>query len=542
MASDAFGAASDGLRRYAEAVRSVQAGSARAVALMRQAASMAPTVVPPPRAPLGPSVQAISWGHALDKVAGAGKAAVHGVEDGASAVGHGAESTGKVLARGGEVVLEGGEGDLLSALGFVDDLDAAMDGTAHQLLSSMGETAEQVWSGLERVAAARPGAAPSLQTFEQWESWFGQLGLAVSAPMAQGALKGAVEASRGALAVGRALTTDAGRYREIAAQRECQPIKGGPTYDKIHRTAKSDHHILVGSARGGGGHKARAGWPGKTEFPTDWDDAKILGAVDTAARTPTREMTETVGQGRKPSVMSSPDETGGTVESASRRSFSEPDSFLLPYWLAGRVDDDARAQAFLFLGQEDEMMRDMLGVAIRQRSAPFTARERDALLMDSPTQALRDLLAETTTESADVVTDWMRQEYQFGPGSLIDDDSERCLLSVAQAAKGILCVGVAVRRASNGSQKYVYVCVLDASVRDQVMLRIRIESAFFDLDATSRRAGEQRPTRPLFESIRQGWDWPVYYRDMVANSQLIWSASGEDIDLRALAESQPHEI
>jgi uncharacterized protein YukE len=343
-ASDAFGAASDGLRRYAEAVRSVQTGSkraattrddagrataawrsgnghgsdpgaddrlaadralaavrvelnsaaARAVAVLRQAASMAPAVVPPPRTPVEPAVQAISWGDALDKVAGAGKAAARGVEDGASAVGHGAESAGKVLARGDEVLLEGGEGDLLSALGFVDDLGAAMDGTAHQVLSSMGESAEQVWSGLERVAGARPGAALSLESFEQWEGWLGQLGLAVSVPMAQGALRAAGQVSRGALAVGRALTTDAGRYREIAAQNEHPPIKDGPTYDQIHRTAKSDLHILVGSARGGGGHRPRTGWATETEFPEDWDDTRILKAIDQASQNPTSPMQRSV--------------------------------------------------------------------------------------------------------------------------------------------------------------------------------------------------------------------------------------------------------
>ncbi len=37
-------------------------------------------------------------------------------------------------------------------------------------------------------------------------------------------------------------------------------------------------HILVGDATGGG-HKHGMGYPGKTEFPKNWDDEKIIAAA-----------------------------------------------------------------------------------------------------------------------------------------------------------------------------------------------------------------------------------------------------------------------
>jgi hypothetical protein len=254
-------------------------------------------------------VQAISWGGALDKAIGAGRAAAHGAEQGAAemvgaaevggeALARVAEAGGKAIARGDGLLLRGAQGDLTSLVGFIDDLSGAVDGMGHQILSSLGGSAEEVWAGLEQVVGARPGDALSLDSLEHWGVWFGKLGLAVSLPEAKAALKIGGAVSKGAVAVGKALTTDYGRYGEIAAQRDHPPIKGGPTYDKIHRTQQSDHHILVGNARGQGGHAARAGWAGKTEFPDSWSHRKVLRAIDKAAQNPTSSMEASdVGEG-----------------------------------------------------------------------------------------------------------------------------------------------------------------------------------------------------------------------------------------------------
>lgn len=45
-------------------------------------------------------------------------------------------------------------------------------------------------------------------------------------------------------------------------------------------------HILDGDPAYGGGHRSGTGKPGKTEFPADWDDEKIIGHVVDVARRP----------------------------------------------------------------------------------------------------------------------------------------------------------------------------------------------------------------------------------------------------------------
>lgn len=59
-----------------------------------------------------------------------------------------------------------------------------------------------------------------------------------------------------------------------------------PAYERIHRTKKSDRHILGGEGHGNGGHRAGTGFPDKTEFPDDWSDQRILDAVDRATQNP----------------------------------------------------------------------------------------------------------------------------------------------------------------------------------------------------------------------------------------------------------------
>jgi hypothetical protein len=58
-----------------------------------------------------------------------------------------------------------------------------------------------------------------------------------------------------------------------------------PPLDRLSISAERALHILDGDARGGG-HRHGTGRPGKTEFPADWDDAKILGAIRDVARAP----------------------------------------------------------------------------------------------------------------------------------------------------------------------------------------------------------------------------------------------------------------
>ncbi|MDP9072500.1 MAG: EndoU domain-containing protein, partial [Actinomycetota bacterium] len=63
---------------------------------------------------------------------------------------------------------------------------------------------------------------------------------------------------------------------------------GAPPYEKVHRTARSNRHILDGETYRRGGHRARTGYPGKTEFPDGWSDEQILDTVDEAAQNPVR--------------------------------------------------------------------------------------------------------------------------------------------------------------------------------------------------------------------------------------------------------------
>lgn len=59
---------------------------------------------------------------------------------------------------------------------------------------------------------------------------------------------------------------------------------GTAPYD-IRMSAERRTHILEGDETGGG-HRHGVGRPGKTEFPADWDDAKIMDHVLSVARAP----------------------------------------------------------------------------------------------------------------------------------------------------------------------------------------------------------------------------------------------------------------
>jgi hypothetical protein len=57
------------------------------------------------------------------------------------------------------------------------------------------------------------------------------------------------------------------------------------TDDDVRLTPERRAHILDGDETGGG-HRHGTGEPGKTEFPAEWDDDRIVDAVLTVARTP----------------------------------------------------------------------------------------------------------------------------------------------------------------------------------------------------------------------------------------------------------------
>jgi hypothetical protein len=58
-----------------------------------------------------------------------------------------------------------------------------------------------------------------------------------------------------------------------------------PPLDSLHVAPERAKHILDGD-RWGGGHRHGTGRPGKTEFPADWDDEKIIGHVLGVVRAP----------------------------------------------------------------------------------------------------------------------------------------------------------------------------------------------------------------------------------------------------------------
>jgi Bacterial EndoU nuclease len=78
-------------------------------------------------------------------------------------------------------------------------------------------------------------------------------------------------------------------YEELHATDKQMAAADGPSdrppLDSLHVTPERAKHILDGD-RWGGGHRHGTGRPGKTEFPADWDDEKIIGHVLGVARAP----------------------------------------------------------------------------------------------------------------------------------------------------------------------------------------------------------------------------------------------------------------
>ncbi len=65
-----------------------------------------------------------------------------------------------------------------------------------------------------------------------------------------------------------------------------------PPVDVIRVSPERTTHILDGDADGGGGgHRHGVGKPGKTEFPANWDDEKVIATVLDVARKPDKPPT-----------------------------------------------------------------------------------------------------------------------------------------------------------------------------------------------------------------------------------------------------------
>jgi hypothetical protein len=61
-----------------------------------------------------------------------------------------------------------------------------------------------------------------------------------------------------------------------------------PPLDAFNVTPERAAHILDGDATGGGGHRHGVGKPGKTEFPADWNDERIVGSILEVVRHPSQ--------------------------------------------------------------------------------------------------------------------------------------------------------------------------------------------------------------------------------------------------------------
>jgi hypothetical protein len=220
--------------------------------------------------------------------------------------------------------------------------------------------------------------------------------------------------------------------------------------------------------------------------------------------------------------------------------FDERDIWLLPYWLAGRVNDETEGVALSFLGNENELMTDALLGEIVRESIPVTQREWNALTFD------KDLVPEETDfvssgaiKSSAEITAEVHKRWRFVTAAPANDGLEAVILDRVRIEPEINVLTSTWRVSGSGDRIRVYAAVLNNvhGIRPDQLWRI-VDGALQNY----RDNGNSPSTAlPLFESIRVGWDWPVYYRDMVANSQLIWSASGEDIDLGALAAEQPRD-
>ena len=81
-----------------------------------------------------------------------------------------------------------------------------------------------------------------------------------------------------------------GRERSGWQAPEIRGHRDAPDRDAMHTVPERARHILEGDGPGtsGGGHRHGTGRPGKTEFPAEWSDDRILSTVADVARDPER--------------------------------------------------------------------------------------------------------------------------------------------------------------------------------------------------------------------------------------------------------------
>jgi hypothetical protein len=74
------------------------------------------------------------------------------------------------------------------------------------------------------------------------------------------------------------------RHRDSAGETPASADYAAP--DEIRLTDAQRRTHLLGGDETGGGHRHGTGRPGKTEFPADWDDDRIVDAILAVARDP----------------------------------------------------------------------------------------------------------------------------------------------------------------------------------------------------------------------------------------------------------------
>jgi hypothetical protein len=76
-------------------------------------------------------------------------------------------------------------------------------------------------------------------------------------------------------------------------------VKGGNPAPRARVTRNYRNYILDGDKFGGGGHRAGTSNPGKSEFPANWSDEKIIAEIESVANDPASKRTTTTNSKTK---------------------------------------------------------------------------------------------------------------------------------------------------------------------------------------------------------------------------------------------------
>ncbi len=325
-AGEAFGAATAGLRRFADVLRTAQADAQRAVEQYREAeassaawrrsrdaheaevarleSSTDPAVVTSAATVAGPSP--------TDPGAVGRERALAAVDTARARVDDEAAAAAAVLAAAEEGApdepgfwssLWGGASELVG--GLWDSTGGAVVETAGAMLEDLDGFVGDVWDNLyDHVAIWNWDTFwgtwwADVKDLVAWEDWaagnpWRAIGrIAGSLVLGLGAGKLVLRLLRrrgdGGSSPGDGTEPVAPGARTPEQNRQAvRPFDGAPGYDRIHRSDRSDRHILGGERYGNGGHRPGTGFPGKTEFPDGWSDTRILDAVDGAVQNPVK--------------------------------------------------------------------------------------------------------------------------------------------------------------------------------------------------------------------------------------------------------------